>query len=126
MSSKEIKAVKKAVEGASDAKRVKGGVYVLKDADDKVIRTGRTKDLNKRKDQHALNEDTKDLRFEEKYKTDNYNEQRGLEQKVFNDNPQAKSSNGGLNKIKPISDKNENKTIYENAAKDYLKTNKGG
>jgi RHS repeat-associated protein len=127
VSTKELKAGKKLLEGASDTKKAaKGGVYSLKDADDKVVRTGRTKDLDKRKDQHATGKDTKDLKFEEEYRTDNYSEQRGLEKVVYDKNPQAQSSNGGLNKIKPISDKNKNKTTYENAANDYIKRNGGG
>lgn len=104
----------------------KGGVYSLKDADDKVVRTGRSKDLETRKKQHASGQDTKDLKFEEEFRTDNYSEQRGLEKVVYDKNPQAQSSNGGLNKIKPISDKNKNKESYENAAKDYIKRNGGG
>jgi uncharacterized protein RhaS with RHS repeats len=124
VSSKELKAGKKLLEGAGDAK--KGGVYVLKDADDKIVRTGRTKDLDKRKSQHASNDETKELQFDAVHKTDDYNEQRGLEKVLYDNNPQAKSTNGGLNKVKPISDKNDKKTIYENAAKDYLKRNGGG
>jgi hypothetical protein len=49
--------------------------------------------------------------------------ERGLEQKVYDANPQAKSTNGGLNKIKPIRDNNDKKPIYEKAAEDYLKRN---
>jgi hypothetical protein len=124
VSTKEIKAGAKAVEGAVDAtkaaNKAKGGVYALKDADDKVVRTGRTKDLKKREAQHANNKDTKGLTFDEKYRTDDYNEQRGLEQIEYNNNPQAKSSNGGKNRIKPIRDNNPNKKTYENAANDYL------
>jgi len=125
VSSKELKAGKKLLDGVGDAKKAKSGVYVLKDADDKVVRTGRTKDLDKRKKQHENDKNTKGLNFDDVHRTDNYSEQRGLEQVIYNANPQAKSANGGLNKIKPISDKNTNKTTYENAAKDYLK-NKGG
>ncbi len=126
VSTKDVKAGVKLLEGASDAKKAKGGVYSLKDADDKVVRTGRTKDLEKRKEKHAAGEDTKDLRFEEEYRTDNYSEQRGLEKVIYDKNPEAQSSNGGLNKIKPISDKNKNKTTYEKAAKDFIKRNGGG
>ena len=126
MSSKEIKAGAKLLEGAKDAKKAKGGVYVLKDSDDKIVRTGRTKDLKKREAQHASNEETEGLKFKTEYETDNYIEQRGLEKHVYDNNPQAQSSNGGLNKIKPVSDKNKNKTTYDNAAKDYLKRKGGG
>jgi RHS repeat-associated protein len=112
------------VDGVGDVKKAaKGGVYTLSDESGTVVRTGRTKDLKQRKVQHESNKDTKDLEFNEEHRTDDYAEQRGLENKVYNDNPQAQSANGGLNKIKAISDKNDKKPIYEKAATEYLKRN---
>jgi RHS repeat-associated protein len=125
ISTKEAKVVGKFLGVVDDAKDVKkaakGGVYTLSDETGTVVRTGRTKDLKQREKQHKNAKDTKDLDFNEAHRTDDYAEQRGLEQKVYNDNPQAQSNNGGLNKIKPIRDKNEKKPIYEKAAEDYLK-----
>ena len=44
------------------------------------MRTGRTGNLAKREAQHALDPALKDCEFEPVYRTDNYAEQRGLEQ----------------------------------------------
>jgi hypothetical protein len=82
--------------------------------------------LKQREIQHRNNEETQDLKFNDVYRTDNYAEQRGLEQKIYNANPQAQASQGGLNKIKPISDKNLKSTKgqgYMKAAEEYLKRN---
>ena len=95
----------------------KGGVYLFKDhTTGTVERSGRTSDLQRREKEHLKNPETGGLKFEAKYKTDNYNEQRGLEQKVHDD------YNPPMNKIKPIRDNNPKKPIYEKAASDYLKT----
>jgi hypothetical protein len=48
--------------------------------------------------------------FEVLYKTDNYNEQRGLEEVIYEE------SKAPLDKIRPISLGNENITKYRNAA----------
>lgn len=54
------------------------------------------------------------------YKTDDYKEQRGLEDKVYKQHEATvNASNGGLNKIGAISDKNKDE--YIKAADDYLK-----
>ena len=106
-------------------KTTKGGVYSLKDPlTKKVVRTGRAKDLEVREKQHNQGKDTKGLDFETEYKTDNYAEQRGLEDIIYNKNPWGLPENGGLNKIRPISPKNPNKPIYQKAAKDFLNKNK--
>jgi RHS repeat-associated protein len=135
VSSKEIKASKKLAEKALDkidnvvdasrtTNKSKGGVYSLIEGD-KIVRTGRTKDLKRREAQHASSEETEGLKFKTEYETDSYKEQRGLEKHLYDNNPQAQSSKGGLNKIKPVSEKNKNITIYENAAIDFLHK-KGG
>ena len=97
-----------------------GGVYRLRNENGTVVRTGRTNNLDVRKQQHANSSETGDLDFDEAFRTDNYKEQRGLEKIIYDENPQAKVENGGLNKIKPISDKNVNKVDYMEAAKDFL------
>jgi hypothetical protein len=99
------------------AKAAKGGVYVLKDKDGNVQRSGRTKDLDRRKKEHKRDEETKDLDFEPVHKTDNYAEQRGLEQKVHDDH------NPPLNKIEPINPKNPRKEEYKKAAEKHLNNN---
>ena len=58
--------------------------------------------------------------------TDNYAEQRGLEQIVYDKNPQAMASNGGLNKVRPISPKNKNRESYMDAANKHLEHDEGG
>ena len=101
----------------------KGGVYALVDEDGVVKRTGRTKDLKKRKADHKNDKDLKHLEFVELYKTDDYNTQRGLEHKVYTENEvTAHKDNGGFNKIKAISDSNGNKDTYIKAGADFLNT----
>lgn len=96
-------------------------MYVLKNRKQNVVRTGRTKDLKKREAQHKAKYGDK-YEFESVYKTDDYKEQRGLEDKVYKQHEAtANTSNGGLNKIGAISDKNKNKDEYIKAADDYLK-----
>ncbi len=112
------------VKAAKISNKTKGGVYSLIDGD-KIVRTGRTKDLKKREAQHASSEETEGLKFKTEYETDTCIEQRGLEKHLYDNNPQAQSSKGGLNKIKPVSEKNKNITIYENAAKDFLRKKEG-
>jgi RHS repeat-associated protein len=95
-----------------------GGVYELVDPEtDVVVRTGRTNDLARRRAEH---EDTYGdaYEFRVKYRTDNYDEQRGLEEKAYNDATEA--GGGQLNKIKAISDRNPNAPRYRNAAEKYL------
>ncbi|MEW1828970.1 hypothetical protein [Streptomyces sp. NPDC088196] len=57
----------------------RGGIYTLRDADDNVVRAGRTNDLQRREREHARKDDTADYRFQVEYRTDVYKEQRGLE-----------------------------------------------
>ena len=93
----------------------KGGVYVLKDPNTgKVERSGRTVNVDRRAKEHANTKETKGLDFEVVHKTDDYKEQRGLEQKVHEEH------NPPLNKIEPISAKNKKITDYTNAADSYL------
>jgi len=94
----------------------KGGTYQLKDPKNgDVVRNGRSKDLNKRKSDHARNPETRDLEFEVKHRTDDYPTQRGLEQK------QLDKDRGRLDKIRGISPKNKNGEKYMRAAEEFLK-----
>ena len=105
--------VAKAVSHFDDA--AKGGTYVLKNADGGVVRTGRTKDLARRQDQHR--KEFPELEFSVDKRTDNYAAQRGREYDLYNENPLAKEANGGLNKIKPIRDNNPKKNDYLRAGR---------
>jgi hypothetical protein len=98
------------------ATEARGGVYVLRNpaADDVVVRSGRTIDLTRREADHLRDPALKDFDFDTIYRTDVYNEQRGLEQ-VLHDTYQPP-----LNKIRPISPTNKNYNTYMEAAKNYL------
>jgi RHS repeat-associated protein len=90
----------------------RGGVYVLRDpATGDVVRTGRAKNLADRERDHRR----LGYEFEDVYRTDNYGEQRGLEQYLYDLYPGAV-----LNKIRAIAEKNTRIADYLNAAADYL------
>jgi len=93
----------------------KGGTYVLKNSDGTVVRTGRTNDLARREREHGL--DHPDLDFEVDKYTDDYRAQRGREQDLHDANPSAHAANGGLDKIKPISDRNKRRGRYLEAGR---------
>jgi len=77
------------------------GVYVLRDpTTGEVMRTGRASNLAKRRSDHANAPSTRDLVFETQYVTANYAEQRGLEQLLYDQYP-----NAPLNFEAPISTK---------------------
>ncbi|QPJ62208.1 MAG: RHS repeat-associated core domain-containing protein [Candidatus Nitronauta litoralis] len=90
----------------------KGGTYKLKTPDGGVKRTGRSKDLERRKKEHKRDPQTKDLEFEVDKRTDSYDAQRGREQIVHDQHPEARVENGGLNKKNPIGDRNRNRKKY--------------
>jgi len=90
------------------------------DADGNVVRTGRTKNLENRQAQHANDPELGQFEFNVEHQTDNYAEQRGLEQMVYDVNPQARAVNGGYNKIRPISPLNPRRSSYMDAAKKFL------
>ncbi|MFI6317116.1 RHS repeat-associated core domain-containing protein [Nonomuraea sp. NPDC050556] len=107
------KAIKEGIkEGA------KGGVYVLRDAAGKVVRTGRTKNLTRREAEHARAKSTKDFKFEAVHKTDNYKEQRGLEQHIWEKYGQPTLP--GVRRTSPIRAKSPRKQAYMDAANKYL------
>ncbi|MCM8625539.1 RHS repeat-associated core domain-containing protein, partial [Accumulibacter sp.] len=91
----------------------KGGTYKLVDPETgEVMRTGRTKDLARRKMEHERHPDTKDLKFEKDMATDDYNIQRGREQKLHDHHKPP------MNKINPIDPKNPNRQKYMDSAPD--------
>lgn len=100
-----------AAEGA--ATQARGGVYVLKDAAGNVVRTGRTDDLARRQAEHAR--EYPDYSFEPVYRTDDPLVRRGLEQILYDLNPEA-----ALNKIRAISQTNPRIGEYLDAAKRFL------
>lgn len=78
------------------------------------MRSGRTKDLAMREAQHARNPDLKDYVFETVHRTDDYAQQRGMEELL------NKTYNPPLDKILPISPTNPNAQVYRDAAQQYL------
>ena len=95
----------------------KGGAYKLVDRDGIVKRTGRSKDLDQRKSQHAKGEETKDLDFQEDIRSDDYDVQRGAEHRLYEAHPEARAENGGLNRSKAIRNNNPKKQQYIDADK---------
>jgi len=94
----------------------KGGVYGLLDPKtDIIMRTGRSIDLSRRRSELARNPVLQDFLFVPLFHTDNYAEQRGLEQ--FADD----LYNPPFNYINPISNVNVNRVDYISAAINYLK-----
>jgi hypothetical protein len=77
-----------------------------------VVRTG---DLAARRGQHARATETANYRFEVIFRTDNYAEQRGLEQLAHEAHGRPR-----LNKISPIASRNPRRNHYLNAADDFL------
>lgn len=65
-----------------------GGVYVLTDENGSVVRTGRTNNLARRGAEHERYYEGR-YRFKPVYRTNDYREQRGLEQKVYERNTQT-------------------------------------
>ena len=103
-----------AIEGIPGGSISKGGTYVLKNELGDVMRSGRTKDLARRECEHARDPDLKDYVFEPVYRTDNYAQQRGLEELL------NKTYNPPLDKILPIGSRNPNAQAYRDAAQQYL------
>lgn len=105
-----------------DAARIAGGgTYTLNDPDTgDVMRTGRTKDLESRRKQHARDPALKHLEFEIDRRTGNYEEQRGREQ-IIHDLHQPP-----LNYLRPISPTNPKRDKYLNAGKKLASPDKTG
>ena len=77
----------------------------------KVMRTGRTIDLNSRMGQHRRGPATKGFDFEVDKRTNIYDQLRGREQ-IIHDKYKPP-----LNKIRPISPRNPNRQKYLDAAR---------
>ncbi len=89
----------------------RGGTYVLRDPEtNEVMRTGRTNDLERRRQEHGRDPELRPFNFEVDRRTDDYAQQRGREQVVHNqyDPP--------LNRIQPISPRNPRRQEYLDAA----------
>jgi RHS repeat-associated protein len=93
----------------------KGGVYGLRDSNTgEMMRTGRSNDLGRREGEHARQPGLERFNFEALRRTDNYREQRGLEQMAH------EHYNPPLNRIKPISPTNPRRDDYMDAARQFL------
>jgi hypothetical protein len=75
--------------------------------------------LSSRRGDHARDPLLKDYDFEPTYRTDVYDEQRGLEQFLHD------TYNPPLNKINPISPRNPDRRIYLDAAEEFLRQQGG-
>lgn len=99
-----------------------GGVYVLRDPTQidqetglgKVVRTGRTNNLKRRETEHGRQ--SPDLQFDPIHQTDEYAQQRGLEELLHQE-----FSGAPLNRTGAISAKNKRFGDYVTAAIQYLK-----
>ena len=91
-----------------------GGVYTLRDDAGNVMKTGRSKDLVRRRGEHGRDPRYRDYDFQVEHRTDKYFEQRGLEEmlRVEHDAP--------LDLIRAISPTNKKRGKYLKAAEDFL------
>jgi RHS repeat-associated protein len=104
---------------AASIKAAKGGVYTLFDAiTEKTVYVGRTNNFDRRRAEHARDATKMQFDFRQEYTLDDKSTMRGLEQLLYD----AKSTEGLLlNKLKPISDRNRNKSQYTEKARQYIK-----
>jgi len=92
----------------------KGGTYVLIDPiTEEIMRSGRSNDLERRRREHARSTLLGNLNFVPMDRTDNYEEQRGLEQMLHD------LYDPSLNRVRPISPSNPSYDTYMNAAYNY-------
>jgi hypothetical protein len=103
-----------------------GGVYTLRDEAGNVVRTGRSSNLAAREAAHFNDPVLGQFEFQVEYRTDVYAEQRGLEQMLYDQYPQAQAANGGYNMIRGIGPLNPNGPGYMQAAEAYLQRLTGG
>jgi len=112
---------------APSTETAKGGTYKLRDLETgDVKRTGRTNDHVRRESEHGKSgTDTEGLDYEVDTRTDNYAEQRGREQVIHDQHPEARhpnhvegGSNGGLNKKRPIAPANKRRDEYLKAERE--------
>jgi hypothetical protein len=108
-------------QGEAEQAAPKGGVYVLRDPiTGEVVRSGRSNNLARREAEHGRDPNLKDYEFDPLHRTDNYPEQRGLEQIVH------ETHNPPLNRINGIDPKNPRAKIYRDAAQSFLDRLLGG
>jgi hypothetical protein len=88
----------------------RGGTYKLLDDEKSVVYVGRTNDLERREGEHGRG-DKGEYKFRIDRRTDDYAEQRGREQKLYD------RYHPPLNKRQPISPKNPKRDYYLNKAK---------
>jgi hypothetical protein len=113
-------------EAGAATSAARGGVYTLRDDVGNVVRTGRSNDLAAREAAHFNDPVLGEYRFNVEYRTDVYAEQRGLEQLLYDMYPEARSVNGGFNKIRAINPRNANFADYIESAFQYLDRLGGG
>ncbi len=99
---------------AAQAAKAQGGTYVLKNGAGKVMKTGRSKNLARRKAELARQHP--DLKGETVHRTDSYAAQRGLEQ-MLNDKYKAP-----LDRIRGIDPANPRIREYLAAARRFLRS----
>ncbi|MDX6740735.1 LamG-like jellyroll fold domain-containing protein [Actinocorallia sp. A-T 12471] len=104
--------------GGSGDPTARGGVYTLRDADDNVVRTGRTNDLARREREHGRADETADFRFQVEYRTNAYREQRGLEQIIWMLN--GRPTLPGVRRTSPVRVRNRNYNNYMDAAGQFF------
>jgi RHS repeat-associated protein len=92
-----------------------GGVYKITNPNGDVVRVGRTQDLTRREGEYYRDPNYIGSIFEPVYRSDDYAEQRGLEQIIFEEYNQPP-----MNINRPISVRNSKGPIYIQAALDYL------
>ncbi len=98
--------------------RPRGGTYRLKDPNSgETRRTGKTNDLDRRESEHGRGKDTKDLDFEVDRRSNDPEARTGREQIIHDRTPGARHPShpeggvaGGLNKRRPISPTNPNRS----------------
>lgn len=88
------------------------------------MRTGRTDDLNRRGSEHKRDPDLKVFDYKPIYRTDDYAEQRGLEQILHNTATAAQGFPPPLNFNQPISPGNPNYMNYMILAQQFLNNQK--
>ena len=122
---KTLAAIRKTPNGLDDAlsttgTQPKGGAYELVDGDGNTVRTGRTKDHDRRKSEHERDPVLGEYIYRDTFRTDDYFEQRGLEHYLYQHNPGALAGNGGYNFVRPIAASNPKFDQYMSAANNFL------
>lgn len=99
----------------------RGGVYTLRDPETgAVVRTGRAQILAERALAHARDPELSEFRFQVEYQTNDFNTQKVLERMLYDQYPEARAANGGLNYRSPLVDTDPMYETYMQAARDYL------